>query len=566
MSSADVLFSPVRDLAPRIARGDLRATDLLDACIEQIEQYEPDFNAFIMRTLDRAREQAATLDREAQQGQVRGPLHGIPIAVKDVFDIEGLATTAGSKILEGRVAKATGTAVKRLIGAGAVIVGKTNMDEFARGGTTLDSNFGPTPNPWNRHHTPGGSSSGSAVAVATGMALAAIGADTGGSVVGPAAFCNLAGIRPTFGRVSRNGVVPLGPSFDTIGPLTRTVEDAALMLQVMAGPDPLDAATGVAAAPTFLGDTDGSLEGVSIGVPTNYVWPGYEPEVQQVVRAAIQDLKALGARIVDVELPWADVCRAVYNAVVGFESAQYHREYLRERRDDYVSPGADFFETGLFVPAWRYVQAQRGRTLLMRQAAEVFRRVDAIVAPTSPIAPPSFEACKASPVVQALISHCKRPFSPLGAPVLELPVGFTAGLPVGMQVVGRWGQEALLFRIGVAYEKMRPWWKLCPPLDKPPAQVAGFSDWARAAEEEVPGGNVASLTEEQVRAQAAAIGHRVQPKRLKTLTRDVNRELVRFAALDSLPLDDCPRADELNLLELDVRHFPLAAPTAPARP
>jgi len=280
-----------------------------------------------------------------------------------------------------------------------------------------------------------------------------------------------------------------------------------------------------------------------------------------MVRAAIKDLESLGATIVDVELPWPDVSRAVYNAVVATESAEYHRTWLRERRDDYVSPGADFFEQGLLVPGWRYVQAQRARTLLMRQAAAVFRKVDAIVAPTAPIAPPSFEACRASGVVQGLISHCKRPFSPLGVPVLEVPVGFCAGLPIGMQIVGRWGEEQVLFAIGAAYETERPWWRQRPPLDHPPQMAEhGFDDWTRAAEEEVPGGNVAALSQEQVLAQAAAIGHPVRAHRLATLTRDVNRELVRLAQLDALSLADCPRADQLHLLTLDVHQRPLILP------
>jgi hypothetical protein len=297
-------------------------------------------------------------------------------------------------------------------------------------------------------------------------------------------------------------------------------------------------------------------------VPVNYVWPGYEPAVEAIVRAAIQDLESLGARIVDVDLHWADVSRAVYNAVVASESAEYHRRWLRDRRDDYVSPGADFFEQGLFVPGWRYVQAQRARTLLMRQAAAVFRTVDAIVAPTGPIAPPSFDACRASGVVQGLISHCKRPFSPLGTPVLEVPVGFWGGLPIGMQVVGRWGEEQLLFQIGAAYERERPWWREQPPLENPPNRVAApaFTDWARAAEEEVPGGSAAALSPEQVLAQAAAIGHPVRPARVQTLTRDINRELVRLAQLDGLAVGDCPRADHLNLLALDVRRPPLTEP------
>jgi aspartyl-tRNA(Asn)/glutamyl-tRNA(Gln) amidotransferase subunit A len=554
MKRADLLFTPVSELAPHIAAGDIRATDLLDACVEQIERYEPRLNAFITQTHDLARQQADVCDREQRAGRVRGPLHGIPVAVKDVLDIEGFPTTAGSRIRKDAVAQETAPAITRLTDAGAVIVGKTNLDEFMRGGTSVHSFFGETPNPWNIHHTPGGSSGGSAVAVVSGMVPAAIGTDSGGSVIGPAGFCNLAGIRPTFGRVSRTGVVPLAPSFDTTGPLTRTVADAALLLQVLAGPEPMDPATGTEPPPDFLRDVTRGLDGVTIGVPESYMWLGYDLEVEALVRAAISDLESLGAKIVNVELPWAESCRAAFNVVMSAEAAEYHREYLREQRDAYISPGADFFEQGLLTPGWRYIQGQRARTLMMRQAAAVLRSVDAIVAPTNPIAPPSFEECRVGVQAQATISHCKRPFAPLGVPALGVPVGFTSGgLPAGMQIVGRWGDEPLLFRIGVAYETLRPWWKQRPSLDASFQPVPGFNDWARAAEEEVPGGGATVITAEEVLALAKGIGHHVQPHRLEGLTRDFNRELVRMRHLDTLPLAGCPRADELDLLKLDAR-------------
>ncbi len=547
----DLLFTPVTDLAPRVATAEITATELVDACIAQIERHNCTLNAIITPTLDLARDQARILDRELNAGRTRGPLHGIPIVVKDVLDLEGFPTTAGSRIRRDHIARRTAPAVQRLIDAGAVILGKTNCDEFMRGGTSVDSCLGRTPNAWNPHHMPGGSSGGSAVAVAAGMALASIGTDSGGSVVGPAAFCNLAGLRPTFGRVSRTGVVPLAPSFDTTGPLARTVADAALLLQVIAGPDAADPATGSAAPPDFSRDIGRGLEDLTLGVPESYVWLGYEPEVEALVRAAIDDLKSLGAKIVDVELPWASVCRAVFNAVMSAESSEYHRDYLRDRRDDYVSPGADFFEQGLFMPAWRYVQAQRARTLMMRQAAEVFRRVDAIVAPTHPIAAPSFDTCRVGMPVQATISHCKRPFAPLGVPSLQVPAGFTErGLPVGIQIVGPWSSEPLLFRIGAAYEQLRSWWKRRPPLGDLAEPVPGFQDWARAVEEEVPGGASRSVGEDDVLALAAGIGHRVDPRRLTTLTNDINREMVRLKALDALPLDGCTRADQLDFLSL----------------
>src|SRR5688572_8147550 len=265
MSPDDLLFTPVTDLSPRIASGEVTAAQLVDACIEQIERHNCTLNAITTMTWELARDQATMLDREAGAGRVRGPLHGVPIVVKDVLDLEGFATTAGSRIRRDHVAQHTAPALERLIGAGAVLLGKTNCDEFMRGGTSVDSCFGKTPNAWNPHHIPGGSSGGSAVAVSAGMALASIGTDSGGSVVGPAAFCNLVGIRPTFGRVTRAGVVPLAPSFDTIGPITRTVADAALLLQIIAGPDDADPATGTTPPSDLSRDIGRGLEGLTLG-------------------------------------------------------------------------------------------------------------------------------------------------------------------------------------------------------------------------------------------------------------------------------------------------------------
>ncbi len=449
MRSDDLPFLPVSELAPRIASGEVKPAGLLESCIGRIESEDPKFNAFITLTFDMAREQAADREEEIRKGRIRGPLHGIPVAIKDLFDLEGFPMTAGSRILKDNVSSQTAESVRRLLEAGAVIVGKTNLQEFARGGTGANSFFGPTLNPWDPLRTPGGSSSGSAAAVAAGMAVASIGSDTGGSVRIPAAYCNLAGIRPTFGRVSRAGAVPLGLSFDTVGPIVRTAGDASILLQAMAGPDPSDPATGSSKAPDFSGDLERGVEGMTFGVPTDHFWPGLDPEVEGIVREAISGIERLGGKIREVEVPWAGLGRIAYAAVVGPESADYHREFLRDRREDYVSPGADFFEQSLFIPGWRYVQAQRARTLFIRQAAEVFRSVDAILTPTSAVAPPTIEECLDGMKVWAPISDCTAVFSTIGNPVLQVPCGFTrAGLPVGLQIAGRWGEEARILGAG----------------------------------------------------------------------------------------------------------------------
>lgn len=463
MSTPPLPFEPITRIAPRIAAGEVRPTELAEACIARIESVDAEINAFITPAFELARESAAALDAEIDRGTCRGPLHGIPIAVKDLFDLKGLPMTAGSKILKDNIAATTATSVQRLIAAGAVIIGKTNLQEFARGGTGADTFFGPTRNPWDRERSPGGSSSGSAAAVAAGMASAALGSDTGGSVRLPSAWCSLAGIRSTFGRVSRAGAVPLGLSFDNVGPLARTVEDAAIILQAIAGPDPADPTTGTAPPPDFRAQIGQGVEGLTFGVPVNHFWPGLDAEIEGLVRAAIAEMEKLGAHIVEIEVPWADLGYLAYNAVVGPESAAYHREYLRERREDYAGPGADFFEQSLFIPGWRYVQAQRARTYFIRQAAQLFKKVDAILTPTTPIPPVTIADSLDGMKTWGPIAHCTVPFSPIGNPALQVPCGFTrAGLPAGLQIAGRWGEEALLFRIGAAYEAGHPWWQRRP--------------------------------------------------------------------------------------------------------
>ncbi|MBI3128610.1 MAG: amidase [Candidatus Tectomicrobia bacterium] len=560
MSADSLAFSSIAGLVPRIANGEVRPTEVLEACIARIEAHDPLINAFITRTFDLARRQAREREGELARGFCRGPLHGVPVALKDLLDLEGFPTTAGSRILKDHVPRSTAPAVRRLIEAGAVILGKTNLQEFARGGTGADSFFGPSRNPWDTNRTTGGSSSGSGAAVAAGFALGALGSDTGGSVRLPAAFCGLAGIRGTYGRVSRSGAVPLGRSFDAVGPLARTVEDAAILLQAIAGPDPADPSTGRAEPPDFRAEIGRGVEGLTLGVPSNYFWPGYDREVEGLARAAVSELERQGARLVEVEVPWAVLGQVAYAAVVGPESAEYHLPFLRERREEYVSPGADFFEQSLFIPGWRYVQAQRARTLFIRQAAALFRRVDAILTPTIPIQPPAIADCLDGMKTWAPISHATAPFSTVGVPAVQVPCGFTRlGLPAGLQIAGRWGEEALLVRIAAAYERAHPWWKRRPPVAPGAPPPAPWDIPSPTSQSGVGATGRSPLqTEEQIKAFAEAMNHRVAPERLDALTAGVNRLNASLAALDALDLKDCERAETLDVLTLKVENVPEA--------
>ena len=555
MKPDELLHRPITELAALIRAGEVKPSEVLEAHVARIEQLDPTINAFTRTTFDLAREQAERLDAELLEGNYRGSLHGIPVALKDLFDLEGHPTTAGSRILGKTAAGETAECVHRLIEAGAVIIGKTNLQEFARGGTGANSAFGPARNPWSLEHTPGGSSSGSAACVAAGMAAAALGSDTGGSVRLPASFCNLVGIRSTYGRVSRAGAVPLGLSFDNVGPLARTVEDAALILGAIAGPDPRDPTTGTGPAPDFLETVNEGVRGMTLGVPTNHFWPGEDTEAEAVVREAIARFEALGARIAEVEIPWARLGQVAYAATVGPEGAEYHRKYLENHRDGYVSPGADFFEHSLFIPGWRYVQAQKARTFFIRQAAEVFRKVDAVLTPTVAIAPPTIADCLDGMKMWPIVSDNTAAFSTIGNPALQVPSGFTeAGLPVGLQIAGRWGDEARLFQIGKALEADHPLWQMRPPEIDEQTPPEPISEVSVSPAQDAPETEAAT----HILAMAKTMGYAIDLDKISTeaLAQGVSKVLAGLEKLDDLDLDDCERAETLNLLEMDFDSIP----------
>ena len=420
-------------------------------------------------------------------------------------------------------------------------LGKTNLQEFARGPTGVDSYFGATSNPWDVRRVPGGSSSGSGAAVAGGLAVAALGSDTGGSVRIPSALCGLVGIRPTYGLVSRYGAVPLGPSYDTIGPMTRSVEDAALLLASLAGHDPRDPSTRMLPAQDYAGAVDRgrseTLEGVRVGVPGDGVFSVRDAEVETLFRKALAEMETLGAEIRTAAIPFADFGRITYNAVNGPDYGRYHRETLRTRRAELSAATAESFELGLFVPGLRQSQAAAARQLFIGQAAEIFQEVDVIATPTSPIAAPLIEDCVGDCAeIWTALSNNTVAFGAIGAPAMSVPCGFTAaGLPAGMQLVGRWWEEAGLIRIAACYEQAcdwrasRPQFEAAPvPDHRPTAPLAS----APAVAEKT------AIGEKSVSDWALSIGHPVQGGALSALTVRVDRMLASLERLDDLPLDD----------------------------
>jgi len=446
------------DAAAAIAGRRLSPVDLVESTLAQIERAEPRVLAWArLRTAD-ARKEAARLARLQAGGTILGPLHGIPLGIKDIFYTAGVETACGSPIMAGFVPSEDATTVARLRQAGAIVLGKTHTTEFA--------SFDPSParNPWAPDHTPGGSSSGSAAALAARMCQGALGSQTAGSIVRPAAFCGIVGLKPTFGRVSRHGVHPLAWTLDHPGPMARTVRDVAILLDAIAGPDPRDPATLSAPAPAryaaLLDDADAedALRGLRIGVPDRYFFDDLDPEAGESYRAAVRVLETLGCAVREIRLPKVfEVGMDAFELIMTVEAAAVHVDSYRTRAAEYGDKLRAKIETGLQVPGPTYVRAQQIRTLVITAMREVFGEIDAIATPAAPGPAPAGLESTGSPVFN-------RPFSLIGFPSLTVPCGFTeTGLPVGLQLAGRPFDEAAILRVAAAYEGVTGWGRRVPP-------------------------------------------------------------------------------------------------------
>jgi aspartyl-tRNA(Asn)/glutamyl-tRNA(Gln) amidotransferase subunit A len=441
-----------------LLRREVSALDLLDATLERIRASEPSVHAYATVTEDVARDAARTAQTELERGHRRGPLHGIPVGVKDLFYTKDAATEAGSKVLAGFVPDHDATAVQRLRDAGAVIVGKTVTHEFAYG-----QNVPPTRNALDHACYPGGSSAGSAVAVAARSAYGALGTDSGGSVRVPASLNGIVGLKPTFGRVSRRGVVAMSPSLDHVGPMTRTVEDCALMLGELAGFDPLDPTSLDAPVDDYTADLGAGIVGMRIGVERDfYLGEHVVPEVRDAVEAGMSTLRALGATIVDVRIPRLGLMPTAALITLMADTSDIHRRLLRDRAGDYVPKTRVMLEVGSLLFARSYLAAQRARRVLRDAMKGAFRsnRLDAMVAPTQPVMTKPVEQLPVDLVdtssevgLPDFVRHT-WPANMTGQPALTLPCGLApSGMPVGMELLGRPLDEATLFRIGHAYEQ-----------------------------------------------------------------------------------------------------------------
>lgn len=442
-----------------IASGDLSPVDLVDACLERIDQVQH-LHAYIAVYADQSRQVAKAAESMLAAGHRLGPLHGIPISLKDNIAVAGRVTTAGSKILADRKPDEDATVTAKLKGAGAIILGKTNMHEFAWGGTSANPHYGSVRNPWNPDRFPAGSSGGSGAAVAARTCYGALGTDTGGSVRLPSAINGIAGLRPTIGRVSNAGVIPLAWSMDTVGPMARTVEDCAVMFNALAGHDPRDAGSAQVPVEDYTADLARGVDGLRIGVIPDYFFSHLQKPVHDAVSAALGVLESAGARVIDVAAKHIHGNISAQLTVESAEPSTYHQRWLRERPGDYGDDVRLLLEVGEMLLATQYIQAQRYRTLLRSEFLDAFKSVDVFICPTLPFTATTvgetlveIEEGAPEDMLSAIMQFTGVP-SLTGLPSLNVPCGFDQdGLPIGMQVIGRPFDEGTVFRVGAAYQR-----------------------------------------------------------------------------------------------------------------
>jgi len=470
-----------------VVSGARSAVEVCREALGRIEAADPSLHAFHTVTAERALARAAEIDANRIRFRT-APLAGIPVGLKDNICTNGVRTTASSRILETFVPPYDATVVTRLHAAGAVLVGKTNCDEFAMGSSTENSAFGPSRNPWAADRIPGGSSGGSAVAVAAGMTPLSLGSETGGSIRQPAAMCGVFGLKPTYGRVSRYGLLAFGSSLDQIGPITRTARDAAIALGVIAGADPADSTASHEAVPDYAAGLTGETRGLRIGVPSRLLETGVDADILHAVRTAIDTLRERGAVVVDIELPHAKYAIPVYYLVATAEASSNLARYDGVRyglRDAQTELGAMYSRTrergfgaevkrrimlGTYVLSAGYydayyLKAQRVRTLILRDYAQAFERVDVIAMPTSPIPPFKLGERASDPLQMYLADIFTVSANLAGLPAVSVPCGFTTDrLPIGLQLTGRAFDEGTILRTADAYERDSEWWKQAPPI------------------------------------------------------------------------------------------------------
>jgi aspartyl-tRNA(Asn)/glutamyl-tRNA(Gln) amidotransferase subunit A len=467
--SQDLAMLTLKQASDLVARRQVSPLELVDAALERTDRLQPSLNAYITLLADEVRAEAKRLGDRLATGASPGPLAGIPVALKDLYYTRGIRTTAGSKILRDFVPDFDSAVTEHLRQAGAMLMGKTNTHEFAYGPTAEASFFGPVRNPWDTSRITGGSSGGSGAAVAAGLAYMAMGSDTGGSIRIPASLCGVVGFKPTYGLISLYGVVPLSTSFDHAGPLVRSVMDAAMTMDAIAGYDPRDPNSvaqhpaGYAAALAPVTASEKPLKGLVAGVPLGFFWEKVEPEVEAEVRGAIKTLGELGADLREVTIPGLDEVPGITSVIMGAEAACYHRDYLANRADDYQPDVRQRLEAAASVEAWKLVLAIAQRKEALERLACAMKGIDVLVMPTEPV--PAYKIGtqtlrikgNTEPAREMLVRHT-RLGNMTGGPALSVPCGLVPpGLPCGLQILGKRLDDIKVLKVGYAYEMARPW-------------------------------------------------------------------------------------------------------------
>jgi aspartyl-tRNA(Asn)/glutamyl-tRNA(Gln) amidotransferase subunit A len=471
MSATGPALLSLTEVAQAIAQKRLSSREVTQSCLDRIAQWQPGLNAFMAIEAEQALAAADAADAALAKGRSLGALHGVPLAHKDMYYDAGKIVTCGSKIRRDWVATTTATSLQRLKDAGTIRLGSLQMAEFAYGPTGHNAHYGPVHNPWGIDRITGGSSSGSGAAVAARLTFAALGSDTGGSIRMPAHFCGVTGLKTTVGRISRAGAMPLSQSLDTVGPLTRSAEDCALLLGLMAGADPNDPTAISGDVPDYTTATRGSLKGLTLGVPAAFYVDDLDTDTARILDETVATLKRGGAQIVPVELPDQRQLTAACQFVLAVEAAAFHKRWMIERPQDYGPQVLMRLQNGLAISGVSYLEVMRWRGPALAAHLAATAGVDAVLAPVAPVAAPTIAESDVgnSPDAEAVIQRLTRftrPVNYLGLPSLAIPAGFTTtGLPVGMQLIGRPFDEATLLRAGAAFQRATDFHARCPQME-----------------------------------------------------------------------------------------------------
>jgi len=482
-------FLTIKEASDLINKKEISPVELTQSILDRIQDKDEKLNTYITVLSEKALESAKKAEEEISRGNYLGPLHGIPLGLKDIFITKNITTTCGSKMLENFIPPYDATVTQKLLDSGAVILGKNNMDEFAMGSSTETSYFGPTANPWDLQRVPGGSSGGSASATAASLCLGSVGTDTGGSIRQPAALCGVVGMKPTYGRVSRFGMIAFASSLDQAGPITKTVEDTALILNVISGPDPKDSTCVNIPVPDYTLRLKDDIKGLKIGIPKEYFVDGMDKEVEDASRKAISAIEGLGAEIIEISLPHTEYAVLTYYIIAPSEASSnlarydgakygYRTEGAESLRDMYFKTRAEGFGDEVkrrimlgtyalssgYYDAY-YLKAQRVRTLIKNDFEEAFKIVDAIVAPTTPEVAFKIGEKTQDPIKMYLSDVLTIPCNIAGLPGISVPCGFsTDGLPIGIQVLGKPFDEETVLHVAYAYEQHTDWRKATPAV------------------------------------------------------------------------------------------------------